>query len=82
VMLKNFRMIWHVFKMVAFCSCIKVLGGRSSVLNALCSVFGITPVDDKTIGMVRTVSILHWVFISNASSLYFVSFTVCLACRL
>jgi hypothetical protein len=52
------------------------------VLNALCSVFGITPVDDKTIGMVITVSILHWVFISNASSLYFVSFSVSLAYRL
>jgi hypothetical protein len=52
------------------------------VLNALCNVFGITPVDGKTIGIVRIVSILLWVFISNASSLYFVSFTVCLPCRL
>jgi hypothetical protein len=81
-MLKTFRTIWRVFNMVAFCRCIKVLGGSSSVLNALCNVFGITPVDDKIIGMVRTVFSIHWVFISNASSQYFVSFSVCLACRL
>jgi hypothetical protein len=37
-------------------------GGRSSVLNALWNVFGITTVDDKSIGMIRTVAILHCVF--------------------
>lgn len=48
--------------------------GIFSVLRLVCNVYGMTPVDEMTIGMVLTDCTCHCVLISMARSVYFVFF--------
>jgi len=49
--LKKFLTIEHVLRITDFCICIYVLGCKSSLFRLCDSDFGITPVDDITIGV-------------------------------
>ena len=53
-----------------FCSCIYVFGCRLSLVRLCDSDFGITPVDDITIGITCAVFCFHIARISFASSWY------------
>jgi hypothetical protein len=62
-----------------FCICIYVFGCKLSLFRLCDSDFGITPVDDITIGITCTAFCFHITLISFASSQYFSCFSVMLA---
>jgi len=53
-----------------FCSCMFVLGCRLSLVRLYDSDFGITPVDDITIGITCAAFCFHIAYISFVSSCY------------
>ena len=55
-----------------FCSCIYVFGCKLSLVRFCDGDFGITPVDDITIGITCAAFCLHIAHISFASSWYFI----------
>jgi len=55
-----------------FCSCIYVFGFKLSLVILCDSDFGITPVDDITIGITCAAFCFHMAHISFASSCYFI----------
>jgi hypothetical protein len=59
-----------------FCICIYVFGCKLSLFRLCDSDFGITPVDDITIGITCTVFCFHIEHISCASSWYLFCFSV------
>ena len=65
-----------------FCSCICVLGCRLSFVKLCDSDFGITPVDDITIGITCVAFCFHIAHISFASSLYLFCLSVVVMARL
>jgi len=65
-----FLTIEHVPRITDFCSCIYVLGCRLSFVRLCDSDFGITPVDDITIGITCAAFCFHIAQISLASSWY------------
>ena len=62
--LKKFLTIEHVLRITDFCSCIYVLGCRLSLVRLCDSDFGITPIDDITIGITCTAFCIHIAHIS------------------
>jgi len=67
----KFLTIEHVLRITDFCSCIYVLGCRLSVVRLCDSDFGITPVDDITIGITCAAFCFHIAHIPFAISWYF-----------
>ena len=65
-----------------FCSCIYVLGCRLSLVRLCDSDFGITPVDDITIGITCAAFCFHVAHISFASSWYLFCLSVIVFARL
>ena len=55
-----------------FCSCIYVFGCKLSLVRLCDSDFGITPVDDISIGITCAAFYFHIAHISFASSCYFI----------
>jgi len=68
--------------MTDFCSCIYVFGFRLSLVRLCDSGFGITPVDDITIGITCGAFYLHIAHISLASSWYSFCLSVIVLARL
>ena len=68
--IKKFLTIEHVPRITDFCSCIYVLGCKLSVVRLCGSDFGITPVDDITVGITCAAFCFHIAHISFASSWY------------
>ena len=65
-----------------FCSCIYVLGCKLSLVR-LCDIdFGITPVDDITIGITCAAFCFHIALISFANSWYLFCLSVIVLARL
>ena len=75
VSFRNLRTMWHVSSMTAFCSVINKCDGSSITLRAWCSCFGITPVDERTIGTTTVFSIFQSLLISMDRSEYLESFS-------
>jgi len=71
---KKFLTIEHVPRVTDFCICIYVFGCKLSLVGVCNSDFGITPVDDITIGITCAAFCFHIAHISFASS--------CFVCRL
>jgi len=67
---KKFLTIEHVPRITDFCSCIYVLGCDLSLVRLCDSDFGITPVDDVTIGITCAAFCFHIAHISFASAWY------------
>ena len=65
-----------------FCSWLYVLGCKLSVVRLCDSDFGITPVDDITIGITFAASCFHIAHISFASSCYLFCLSVIVLARL
>ena len=65
-----------------FCSCIYVLGCKLSLVRLCDSDFGITPVDDITIGNTCAAFCFHIAHISFASSWYLFGLSVIVLARL
>jgi hypothetical protein len=65
-----------------FCICTYVYGCKLSLFRLCDSDFGITPVDDITIGITGTAFCFHITLISFASSRYFSCFSVIILARL
>ena len=65
-----------------FCSCIYVLGSKLSLVRLCDSDFGITPVDDITIGIACAAFCFHMAHISFASSWYLYCLSVIVLVRL
>ena len=65
-----------------FCSCIYVLGCRLSLVRLCDSDFGITPVDDITVGTTCAAFCFHMAHISFASSWYLFCLSVIVLARL
>ena len=65
-----------------FCSCIYVLGCRLSVVRICDSDFGITPVDDITIGIICVAFCFQIAHISFVSSWYLFCLSVIVLARL
>jgi len=65
-----------------FCSCIYVLGFKLSLVRLCDSDFGITPVDDITIGITCAAFCFHIAHISFANSLYLFCLSVIVLVRL
>jgi hypothetical protein len=65
-----------------FCICIYVFGCKLILFRLCDSDFGITSVDDKTIGITCTVFCFHIAHISFASSQYLSCFSVIVLARL
>jgi len=65
-----------------FCSCIYVLGCKLSLVRLCDSDFGITPVDDITIGIICAAFCFHIAHISFASSWYLFCVLVIVLARL
>jgi hypothetical protein len=65
-----------------FCICIYVFGCKLSLFRLRDSDYGITPVDDITIGITCAVFCFHITLISFASSQYFSCFSVIILARL
>jgi len=65
-----------------FCSCIYVLGCKLSVVRLCDSDFGITPVDDITIGITCAALCFHTAHISFASSWYLFCLSVIVFCEI
>ena len=63
-------MIEHVPRITDFCSCIYVLGCKLSLVRLCDSDFGITPVDDITIGVTCAAFCFNIAHISFARSWY------------
>ena len=72
--LKSFFTIEHVPRITDFCSCICVFGCRLSLVRLCDSDFGITPVDDITIGITCATFCFQITHISFASSWYLFCF--------
>ena len=68
--LKSFLQLNVCQELQIFCSCIYVLGWRLSLVILCDSDFGITPVDDITIGITCAAFCFHIAHISFASSRY------------
>jgi hypothetical protein len=68
--LKKFLAIEYVPRITDFCSCIYVLGCKLSVVRLCGSDFGITSVDDITVGITCAAFCFHIAHISFASSCY------------
>jgi len=66
--LKNFLQLNMCQEFQIFCSCIYVLGCKLSVVRLRDSYFGITPVDDITIGITCAAFCFHIAHISFDSS--------------
>ena len=64
-----------------FCSCIYVLGCKLSLVRLPVSDFGITPVDDITIGITCAAFCFHMVRMSFISSWYLFCFSVIILAR-
>ena len=69
-------------RITGFCSCIYVLGYRLSLVRLSDSDFGITPVDDNTIGITCAAFCFHIAHISFASSWYLFCLLVIVLARL
>jgi len=65
-----------------FCGCIYVLGCRLSLVRLCDSDFGITPVDDVTIGITCAAVCWHITHVSFASSWYLFCLSVIVLARL
>ena len=65
-----------------FCSCIYVFGCRLSLVRLCDSDFGITPVDDITVGITCAAFCFHIAHISFASSWYLFCLSVIILTRL
>ena len=65
-----------------FCVCIYVFGCRLSLFRLCDSDFGITPVDDITVGIICTVVCFHIAHISFSSSWYLFRLSVIVLARL
>ena len=65
--LKSFFTIEHVARITDFCSCMYVFGCKLSLVRLCDSDFGITPVDDITIGITCAAFCFHKARISFAS---------------
>jgi len=65
-----------------FCICMYVFGCKLSLFRLCDSDFGITPVDDITIGVTCTGFCIHIAHVSFASSWYLLCFPVIVLARL
>ena len=81
-MFQKFLTIEHVPRITDFCSCLYVLGCKLSLVRLCDSDFGITPVDDITIGTTCTAFCFHMAHISFASSWYLFCLSVIVLARL
>ena len=79
---KKFLTIEYVPRITDFCSCIYVFGCRLSLVRLYDSDFGITPVDDITIGITCAAFCFHIAHISFASSWYLFCLSVIVLARL
>jgi len=77
-----FLTIEHVPRITDFCSCIYVLGCKVSLVRLCDSDFGITPVDDITIGITCAAFCFHIAHISFVSSWYLFCLSVIVLARL
>ena len=76
-----FLTIEHVPRITEFCSCIYVLGCKLSVVRLCDSDFGITAVDDITIGITCAAFCFRIAHISFASSWYLLCLSVIVLAR-
>jgi hypothetical protein len=79
---KKFLTIEHVIIITDFCSCIYVFGCKLSLVILCDSDFGITPVDDITIGITCAAFCFHLAHNSFASSWYLFCLSVIVLERL
>ena len=70
-----------MLRITDFCSCIFVFGCKLSLVRLCDSGFGITPVDDITIGITCTAFCFHIAHISFASSWYLFCLSVIVLAR-
>ena len=82
MLFKKFLTIEHVPRITDFYSCIYVLGCKLSFVKLCDSDFGITPVDDITIGITCAAFCFHIAHISFASSWYLFCLSVIVLARL
>jgi len=71
-----------VLRITYFCNCVYVFGCRLSLVRLCDSDFGITPVDDTTIGITCAAFCFHIAHISFASSWYMFCLLVIVLARL
>ena len=77
-----FLTIQHVPRITDFCSCVYVFGCKLSLVRLCDSDFGITTVDDITIGITCATFCFHMAHISFASSWYFFCLSIIVLARL
>jgi hypothetical protein len=79
---RKFLTIEHVPRITDFCICVYVLGYKLSRFRLCDSDFGITPVDDITIGITCAAFCFHIAHISCASSWYLFCLSIIVLARL